>query len=259
MIKRIAIGMAALLTASLLISQSLADLSKQEKERREKLKGKSVRVITNRDLKPASKAGAVDVAPAEAAAPSAEGQGAPAAGETGAAEAEAAPGPPEEAPAQDLPGFATSVSSESLLVENPGLAVGPPDGRFAEISVSGVLDLEIDVNNGPGADLAVYATPPAKQIPGEESEDQLEAEQAAMWWGQFAYAVLGLDARGDWLEIGMGSGRSPDTFDLGALKSTTRILIMFKTYSNPYNQGPKPMRLSGREMTFGVDAVRALH
>jgi hypothetical protein len=258
MIKRIGLAVVFLLAASLLVSQSLSELSKQEKERREKLKGKTVRVVTNRDLKSASKAGAGTVAPPEAAAPVPEGQGEPAAGEAGAVEGEL-PSEPAGPDTARYPGYAVTVSEESMLVEGAEAALGPQDGRFARISLNGVLDLNLDVLNGPGADLAIYATAPSRQMPEEESGDQLESDQAAMWWGDFAYAVLGLDATGEWLEIGMGSGRYPDTFDLGALKATGRVLIMFKAYTNPYNQGPKPMRLADQEVTFGIDAVRALH
>lgn len=50
-IKRIiAVGFFPLLLASFLISQSLVEVAKKEKERRESLKGKKVMVVTNADL-----------------------------------------------------------------------------------------------------------------------------------------------------------------------------------------------------------------
>lgn len=263
--KRTIFGLMALLTASFLFCQSVADLSKQEKERREKLKGKGVKVVTNADLKSKPRKASVADPLSEGEAPPAEAPAQlpaePAAGE-GAVEGEAPPEPPEEEPARGAAantGFARSVSSESFLVENPQLALGPPDNRFAMISISGVLDLDIEVNNGPGDDLAVYAVPPARTVPEGEKDEMLETEQAAMWYGEFGYAVLGLDDRGEWQEIGFGSGRNPDRFDLGGLKSTKTIRVMFKAYNNPYQEGAKPMRLAEQELTFGLDAVRALH
>jgi len=47
------------LCASLLAAQSLVDLSKKEKERREKLKGKTAIVLTNTDLKKTQKSSAI--------------------------------------------------------------------------------------------------------------------------------------------------------------------------------------------------------
>ncbi|HUU37668.1 MAG TPA: hypothetical protein VMW46_05630, partial [Candidatus Desulfaltia sp.] len=63
-----------LLPAALLLSQSLVEVSKKEQERREKLKGKNVKVITNADLKtvkrtPAVTTSAAPPAEAEAAEP----------------------------------------------------------------------------------------------------------------------------------------------------------------------------------------------
>lgn len=52
-----------LLLTSLLLSQSLAELSKKEKERRESLKGKKVVVITNADLTKGARKPALDTPP----------------------------------------------------------------------------------------------------------------------------------------------------------------------------------------------------
>jgi len=256
--KRIIFGVLSFLTVSLLVSQSLVEVSKQEQERREKLKGKSAKVVTNADLKtakgPAVAAGAAEAAKAQPQGPAEpETEGAAAA----APEAQTEPAP-EEGPEYN-PGYATAVYPGFFLVENPELALGPPDGRFAEISETGVLDLDIEVNNGPGDDLAIYTRPPAKIIPAGEKDSQLASGQTSMWWGDFRYAVLGLDSQGEWQEIGLGEGNSPDKFDLGALESARRIRIMFKTYANPYNAGAKPLTLAGQEITFGVDSVGALH
>lgn len=262
--KRMIFGALFLLAASLLLAQNLVDVSKKEQERREKLKGKSVTVVTNADLKAKAKTPAVAAGGAEAAKPETEDQG-ETPSEAGAAAAAAPAAETEAQPESTMerleysPGYATSVFPEWFLVENPDLALGPPDGRFAEISSSGVLDLDINVNNGPGDDFAIYARPPVKIIPDAEKDNLLETDQDRMWWGDFRYAVLALDSRGEWQEIGMGSGANPDRFDLGALESTRRIRIMFKAISNPYNEGAKPPRLAGQDLTFGVDAVGALH
>jgi len=251
-------GVLSLLTASLLISQSLVDASRQEQERRAKLKGKNARVVTNADLKANAKTPAVVVGAPETAEAQPQAEVQPAAEAGAAAGTEAQPEPQPEG-AQPPLVYATSVYPDWFLVENPDLALGPPDDRYAEISETGVLDLDIEVNNGPGNDLAIYARPPAKAIPDEEKGNQLVGEQNAMWWGAFRYAVLGLDSRGEWQEIGLGSGENPDSFDLGALKSTTRIRIMFKAYANPYNNGAKPLSQGSQALTFGIDAVGALH
>jgi hypothetical protein len=51
------------LSASFLFAQSLSDLSKKEKERREKLKGKTSIVLTNTDLKKARRPARIPVSP----------------------------------------------------------------------------------------------------------------------------------------------------------------------------------------------------
>ncbi len=255
--KRLLFGVLSFLTVSLLVSQSLVEVSKQEQERREKLKGKSAKVVTNADLKTARNP-AVAVGAAQAAATQPPGPAEPVTEGAAAAAPDARTEPAAEGPEYSV-GYAASVYPDYFQVENPELALGPPDDRYAEISVSGVLDLDIDVNNGPGDDLAVYARPPANMLPEGESGNQLAAEQEAMWWGDFRYAVLGLDERGEWQNIGLGSGANPDRFDLGSLDSAKRIRIMFKVYANPYNEGAKPLRLTGRELTLGLDAVGALH
>ncbi len=256
--KRLFFGVLSLLAASFLLSQSLVDASKKEQERREKLKGKDVKVVTNADLKARPKTPAVTVGTPEAAAAQGQVQG----------QAAAEPGGEPQAPPEQAQGggpaparFAKAFDPNFFLVKNPELALGPPDDKYAEISETGVFDLELEVVNGPGDDLAIYARPPIQEVPQEERENQpagIEG-QDSMWWGAFRYAVLGLDDRGEWQEIGLGSGKNPDTFDLGALKSTDMIRIMFKVYSNPYNSGAQPLSLASGHLSFGVDAVGALH
>jgi hypothetical protein len=249
----------SLMTSSLLIAQSLVDVAKQEQERREKLKGKTVKVVTNADLKATVKKPAVGGGSAEVAKPMVQGQ-------TGvSAQEPQAPAATESQPAETAkppeysPGFAEAVSPDTFLVDAPELALGPPDGRYAQVSITGFLDLDFEARNGPGDDIAIYAKPPAARVPEEEIDGQLEGLDSAMWYGDFRYAVLGLDNRGEWEAIGIGSGQNPDKFDLGNLSSIKKIRIMFKLFTNPYNLGVKPFRQGGQELVFGIDAVEALH
>ncbi len=257
--KRLFFGVLFLLTASFLLSQSLAEASKKEQERREKIKEKDVKVVTNADLKAKGQTPAVVLGPPDAAKPQPQGQEEPTPGEGAAAEPAARPEQQQQQDGEYVARYAGSVFPDFQLVENPEKAVGAPDDLRAEISGGGVLDLEIEVNNGPGDDLVIYAKPPAKTVEGGEKENQVESYLDGMWRGDFRYAVFGLDSRGEWQDIGLGSGQAPDRFDLGALKSTGRIRIAFKGSSLPYNEGAKPMRLAGQELTIGVDAVGALH
>jgi hypothetical protein len=257
--KRLVFGVLSLLTVSFLLSQSLVDASKKEQERREKLKGKDVKVVTNADLKAKGQTPAVVPGAPEAAKAQPRGQAEPTPGEGAAAEAAAQPEQQQQQDGEYVARYAGSVFPDFQLVENPEQAVGAPDDLRAEISGGGVLDLEIEVNNGPGDDLVIYAKPPAKMVAGGEEESQVESYLDGMWRGDFRYVVFGLDSRGEWQDIGLGSGQAPDRFDLGALKSTGRIRIAFKGSSLPYNEGAKPMRLAGQELTIGVDAVGALH
>lgn len=255
--KKAVLAFLSLLAASILIAQSLVDVSKQEQERREKLKGKNAKVITNADLKAMARKPAVDVRTTETPRAQVPGQAKAAAQEAEAA-AEPGQGEPKEQP-EAAPAYAVEVLPDSLLVKNPELALGAPDGRYAEISVTGVLDLDFQAGNGPGDDIAIYARRPDVKVPAGEKENQLEVPEAAMWYGDFRYAVLGLTENGEWQEIGIGSGNYPDRFDLGNLSAIQSIRIMFKTYGNPYNAGVNPLRLTSGELTFGIDAVEALH
>lgn len=66
--KIIALSLFPLFLASFLFSQSLAEVAKKEKERRESLKGKKSVVVTNADLANLKKKPAVEMAPPETAA-----------------------------------------------------------------------------------------------------------------------------------------------------------------------------------------------
>jgi hypothetical protein len=245
--KKIARFIAFFVFSTLLVSQSLVDVAKKEQERREKLKGKNAKVVTNADLKTVKRAPAVTT---PAAPP-----------------AEAEPAEPEEA---DLPeaqeaeraydegagsAFATAVLPDSSLVENPEFALSPPDGRFAEIPLYGFLILELSAKNGPGDDIAIYAnrrtTSLESVLPGEEDEP--------LWTDLMTYGVLGLGAGREWESIGRGSGvNSPEKFDLGSLASVSTIMIIFRYYNEP-QAGFKQTKDIVGDYYIGIDAIEALH
>jgi hypothetical protein len=238
---------AFLVLSTLLVSQSLVDVAKKEKERREKLKGKTVKVVTNADLKSVRKTAAVTTQtapPAEAAAAEPEGTEMPEAQEAKRAYDEGQGSP-----------FATSVLPDTSLVENPEFALYPPDGRFAEIPLYGFLILEFSAKNGPGDDIAIHAnrrtTSLESVLIGEEDEP--------LWTELMTYGVLGLDAAGEWQSIGRGSGvNSPERFDLGDLPSIRTIMIIFRYYNEPQSGFKQSKAIIG-DYFIGIDAVEALH
>ena len=238
--------------STLLASQSLVDVAKKEQERREKLKGQNVKVVTNADLKTAKKpAVEIPAAPVAAKAPG---------------EAEVSEGQRAEEAYDEGTGspFATGILLDTSLVENPDFALGAPDGQFAEISLFGILELEFAIRNEEGPDIAVHA-----RISGLE---EMAASQEEGLPGGFAgalqpgippmYGILVLDDRGIWQAIGKGTGNGgPEAFDLGSIPSSKRIRIIFKFLDVPDvgTQGAKLLRTSEKEITMGVDAVESLH
>ena len=239
--------MALFFLSTTLISQSLVDVAKREQERREKLKGKNVRVVTNADLKGVKRGPALTVPagpPSEA--PTAE----PAGGET--SEAQEAEKAYDEAAVSS---FATGVLPDTSLVENPEFALNPPDGRFAAIPLYGFLVLELNAKNGPGDDIAIYAHRQATSVEsalvGEEDEP--------LWTELMTYGVLGLGPRGEWESLGRGSGvTSPEKFDLGSLASVSAIMIIFRYYNEP-EAGFKQTKAMTGDYFIDIDAVEALH
>jgi hypothetical protein len=240
-----------LLPAALLLSQSLVEVSKQEKERREKLKGKNVKVITNADLKSVKKTPAVTMAEA----PASEPAGQPGQEYPGAQAFE------REYDEGGGPRYATAVLPDTAMVENPEWALYPPDGRFAEIPFGGFLELELSAKNGPGDDIAIHA-----RRSGTEGGAALEegipvgAEQLA-FPGALQYGVLVRGDTGDWEAVGEGMGiNNPETYDLGYLSSITRIRIVFRAYGNASaDLRADYYSLTPRGLSMGIDAVEALH
>jgi hypothetical protein len=250
--KRLFLLFISFLCSALLFSQSLVEVSKKEKERREQLKGKNVKVITNADLKQMAKKPAVATPALEPAPPQ-------------PAQEEASVTPPETqetGPAQPeaySPGFATAVLPDTVMVENPEAALYSQDGEYAEISLMGFLDLEFSAKNGPGDDIAIYARR-AGTGEGVQIEEGLPANiDGAEVLGGLAYGVLVKGESGDWEAIGQGIGMSsPETFDLGSISSIKKIRIVFKYFDNA-NLGAKPYVLQAKEYSMGIDAVVALH
>jgi len=244
--KKIMPFIAFFVISTFLASQSLVDVAKKEQERREKLKGKTAKVVTNADLKSVKRTAAVTT---QAAPPAEAGAAEPEAAEMPEAQEEV--GPYDEGVASS---FATGVMPDTSLVENPEFALNPPDGRFAEIPLYGILILELSAKNGPGDDIAIYANRTATSLesvlPGEVDEP--------LWTELMTYGVLGLGPSGEWESIGRGSGDgSPERFDLGSLASVNTIMIIFRYYNEP-QAGFKQTKSIVGDYFIGIDAVEAL-
>lgn len=141
--------------------------------------------------------------------------------------------------------YATRVLEDTSLVTNPEAALNRPDGQAATISINGFLDLELIATNGPGDDIAIYAS----QIGATEG----------IWPEMMSYGVLVRENGTEWVAIGRGAGvKTPETFDLGEIRRINKIRIVFKYFENP-ELGAKPWRLHGEEYAIGIDAVEALH
>jgi hypothetical protein len=237
---RIAAGLLVLgLSVGVATAQSLAELSKKEKERRAKLKGRATEVVTNEDLKYLTKREGVSGRPAggpplEEVLPPPET--APAE-ETGTGD-ESRPA----APADSGQPYAKAILTSTSLVADAGAALGGPDGAGALIAYGGYLDLGIDVKNGDGPDLAVYAQRPEEGILPET----------------MLFFVFVPDEDGEWSNIGTGTGTGGrEDFDLGEFKSASRIRILF--WEIALYDGVKPQRVYPGEYAMGVDAVEALY
>ncbi len=242
--------------SGLLLSQSVVDVAKKEQERREKLKGKNAKVVTNADLKTIKRASAVETSglpPVEPAISEAEEDYSPQAQEPEMASGES-PGSP----------FASEVLPDTAMVENPGFALGSPDRQFAELSLNGILELGLTVRNAEGPDIIVHA-----MIAGLEEMAASQEEGIPVGFMAAAqpgippmYGVLVLDDRGVWQAIGKDTGSGgPASFDLGSVQSSKRIRIIFHYLDVPDlgTAGNKTWRLSEKEINLGVDAVEALH
>jgi hypothetical protein len=275
-----------LLCGALLHGQSLYELAQKEKARRAKLKGKTSRVITNADLRSSSRTASVTTrsTPSESKAQPRKAASSSQSSNTGPVQSQsdrerqqrraAAPAqPPEQrdpAPTNrprrlnDTSGsgsYATEVLSNTRLVNRPELALKKPDGQYAEIKISGILDLSLAVQNGSGDDIAIYARPSGGEDVRQGGQEEGGISAAAtygmvegIWYGVFA-----MNKQGEWIALGKGTGaKSPESFDLGSLAATDKIRIIFRTSANadlPYNR----IRNTPQEITFGIDAAAVLH
>jgi len=238
------------LSASLLSSQSVVELAKKEKERRAALIAKGIKrtVVTNAALIKLKRLPKVSVEAPDSSLPS-----------RAQSRQETIPSPSEKG-AEKLK-YALRVLPSTRFVENLELALQRPDGQFAEISIMGVLDLEISAKNGPGTDIAIYARlAGAEEVMSGGAEEGGATEAIGyQYWEGFWYGVLGMNESGDWEAIGRGTGEgSPEEFDLGSLPSIKAIRIIFKPHTN-FDLAFKPFRSQPGEFTFGIDAVEALH
>jgi hypothetical protein len=252
-IKRVILAVFMLfLSASLLSTQSVIEVAKKEKERKASLrtKGKKITVVTNAVLTKRKRLSTVSDAVPSSSPPS----------PSSAQSKQDTMSSTSAKETKELK-YASGVLPSTQLVENPEFALKEPDGQLAEISILGVLDLEISAENGPGPDIAIYARLKGGEevMRGGEEEGGATEAQGYQYYEGFWYGVLGMKESGDWEAIGQGTGMSsPEKFDLGTLSSIKRIRIMFQPH-NDFNLGFKPLRFQPKEFTFGIDAIEALH
>ncbi len=157
--------------------------------------------------------------------------------------------------------YASKVLPSTRFVDNPGLALKLPDRRYAEISLLGLLDVEIGAVNGPGDDIAIFARLAGYKEAKSETEYGIPSD--LMSWGYynggFWFAVLAMTEDGEWVALGRGTGEvSPETFDLGDLRSIKMLRIMFK----PHTNADLPIRhdsIQAEKFSFDIDSIQALH
>ena len=251
---------------ALLSAQSLVEIAKKEKERRAalKAKGKTSIVVTNADLKKPTRLPMIAVE-SQTSSPRDRTQARQRATPRPSIKTTSRQKTSWENQSRDVFGYrknATRVLFYTAPVKNPDFALSSPDDQFAEISEMGVLDLEFNAKNGPGADIAIYARLTGHQevAPGGNEEDGMPFRpmgvdpQEGFWYG-----ILVMNGSGDWEEIGKGGGmNSPEEFDLGEIADVNKIRIMFKPHNNPVIAA-KLIRINDEENTLGIDAIEALH
>jgi hypothetical protein len=255
------------LGSSVLFSQDLVKAAQKEKERRAQLKKKSELVVTNADLYKTNKEPALRSTPSED-----EDQASPRT--TPQKSQRAIPSKPvtpqKRMPSQQIENvdqmdlsvdnvdqfdqldqtgalgfsreFATKILGTTESVQNPQMALDKPDGQYAHINEFGSLDLEIDVKNRGGDDIAVYAK---RKKEGHQNENR-------------NYGVF-VEYRGEWEFIGFGGGiMSPETFDLGNIQSAKKVRLLFKDFTQSMVTA-KPYEQEGVTTSMGIDAVKSLH
>lgn len=251
--------------ATWLSSQSLVEIAKEEKERRAVLKASGVTgiVVTNADLKKQKRLPIVAV-PSQIVSAQDRDQSTPLRNPLPAIQSPAG-GASKSAQNRDVFGYrknAAKVLFSTGLIKNPDFALNKPDGQYAEISIFGVLELEFYAENGPGADIAIFArlAGAGQVLPGRNEDEGIPVDSLMLDYKEgFWYGVLVLTENGEWEAIGKGLGKNgPDKFDLGRVSSISKIRIMFKPHTNA-DLPAKFNRIQPDEFTFGIDAVEALH
>ncbi len=252
------------LGSSLMLSQDLVKAAQKEKERRAQLKKKSTIIVTNADLYKTERAKTLRITLPEKQSSTIQRA-------TPQKTQRTIPSKPsslqKRKPSQQIDNidqidlsvdkvdqldqieaqgfsreYATQVLNTTEYVENPQLALDKPDRQYADIGEFGSLDLEIDVKNRDGDDIAIYAK---RQKGGHQNESR-------------NYGVF-VEYRGEWEFIGFGGGiTSPETFDLGNIQSAKKIRLIFKDFSRSMWTA-KPYQHQEVAFSMGIDAVKSLH
>lgn len=265
-IKELAFAVAVIFfSASLLFAQNLVEVAKKEKERRAALRaqGKISIIVTNADLKKRNK---LPVVSAKSASSTPQRNTRPTLNPPSRRSKITTSQQEEQLRDQSSDGYrnrkyATKILLSSELVKNPEFALKKPDGKFAELSFQGVLELEVNIKNGPGNDFAVYS----RMSGAQEAMSRVEEEggipeifgidlHEGVWYG-----IVAMNKNGEWEALGRGRGRGvSEKFDLGSVSSTKKIRIIFKPLNNP-DLPVKYIRRDSSELTCGIDAVEILH
>jgi len=168
---------------------------------------------------------------------------------------------PKEGARFDVYQWATKALASSRFVDNPGLAIWAPNGLYAEITLLGFVDLEINAVNETGDDIAIYSRMAGNEEFNSPSEGGIPMDMASYGYdaGGFWFMVLVHSDKNEWIAIGRGTqDKTYATFDLGEISSTSRIRIMFKPHINA-DLPVKTQSIQPGKSTFGIDAVKSLH
>jgi len=252
------------LGSTLMLSQDLVKAAQKEKERRARLKKKSTVVVTNADLFKTDREATIRITPPDDQPQNARRTTPQKTQRTTPSKPSS---PLKRKPSQQIDNidqidlsvdkvdqldqikaqgfsreYATQVLNTTEYVENPQLALDKPDRQYAEIGEFGSLDLEIDVKNRDGDDIAIYAK---RQKGGHQNESR-------------NYGVF-VEYRGEWEFIGFGGGiTSPETFDLGEIQSAKKMRLLFKDFTRSMWTA-KPFQHQEVTFSMGIDAVKSLH
>jgi hypothetical protein len=252
------------LGSTLMLSQDLVKAAQKEKERRAQLKKKSAFVVTNADLEKTEGKTAGRIRPPDKKSSTAQRTTPQKTQQTTPSISTSSQ---KRMPSQQIENvdqmdfrvdevdqmdslrergfrsdYAIQVLATTEYVENPQMALDKPDGRYAQIKEFGSLDLEVDIRNRAGDDIAIYAK---RKKEGHQNENR-------------NYGVF-VEYRGEWEFIGFGGGiTSPETFDLGDIQSVKKIRLHFKDFTQSMVTA-KPYEHEEVTPSMGIDAVKSLH